>query len=84
MPPIRAGGRPTGADNGGGRRKAGSICGRGVERTAPAPAVAQDLQTARIQSCSLLDAIEVVRARLSRLLRSPCMVYTTCETAFGS
>jgi hypothetical protein len=65
--PVRAGGRPAGADAGGGGEGAGRpATDTGRERTAPATG----RQATRIQSCSSLAVIEVVRERLGRLLPS--------------
>jgi hypothetical protein len=64
--PLRAGGRPAGADAGGGGEGAGMpAMDTGREHTAPVLATP-------IQSCSLLLIIEVVKAHLGRLRR--CVV----------
>jgi hypothetical protein len=64
--PVRAVGRPAGADAGGGGEGAGrQSTDTGRERTAPTPPPAGGAD----QSCSLLGVIEVARARLGRPLR---------------
>jgi hypothetical protein len=61
--PVRAGGRPAGADAGGRGEGAGRpATDTGQER--------QHRQATRIQSCPLLGVIEVVKACLGRLLPS--------------
>ena len=63
--PVSDGGRPAGADAGGAGEGAGRpATNTGLERQC------QRWQVKRIQSCSLLGVIGVLRARLGRLLPS--------------
>jgi hypothetical protein len=70
VPRVGAGGRPEGADAGGGG-EGGEGAGRPATiRVETALCMHLRRQAMRIQSCSLSAVIEVVKARLVRLLRS--------------